>query len=451
MLLHRRRFCALAAAAAGATIAQQPASAEIGALGINATQLGVRPDSSEDQTRTLQRAVDQAAGARRPLALPPGTYRVGEIRLPAGGSIVGVPGATRLVLIRGTALVSANRVDHVSLVGLTLDGAGHTLPEGRGLVHFSACRSVRVENCTISSSGRIGLALEGTEGTVIGNSLTRSAESGIFSIDARGLLIARNRIHNAANNGIQVWRTESGDDGTQVIDNRIEDVAAKAGGSGQNGNAINVFRAANVIVRGNRINGCAFSAIRGNSASNLQILGNNCTALGETAIYAEFAFEGAIIANNIVDGAADGISVTNFNEGGRLAVVQGNVVRNLLPRGQALVDPNNRLGVGIGIEADTACTGNVIENAPRMGIGVGWGPHLRNVSVTGNIVRRAGIGIGVSVVPGSGAVLIADNMIAQAQRGAILGLEWEKIVTGDLAREGSGAHAHLAIRGNRVQ
>ena len=30
-----------------------------------------------------------------------------------------------------------------------------------------------------------------------------------------------------------------------------------------------------------------------------------------------------------VDGAALGISVTNFNEGGRLAVVQGNLIRNL--------------------------------------------------------------------------------------------------------------------------
>ena len=55
------------------------------------------------------------------------------------------------------------------------------------------------------------------------------------------------------------------------------------------------------------------------SASNLQIVGNTCTGLGECALYAEFGFEGAVIANNIVDGAALGVSVTNFNKGGRLA------------------------------------------------------------------------------------------------------------------------------------
>src|SRR6202035_3686413 len=122
------------------------------------------------------------------------------------------------------------------------------------------------------------------------------------------------------------------DDGTMVVDNRIENVANRSGGSGQYGNAINAFRAANVIVRGNRIRHCAFSAVRGNTAANIQIEGNSISDAGEVALYAEFGFEGAVIANNTVDGAAIGVSVTNFNEGGRLAVVQGNIIRNLLPK-----------------------------------------------------------------------------------------------------------------------
>jgi uncharacterized secreted repeat protein (TIGR03808 family) len=177
-----------------------------------------------------------------------------------------------------------------------------------------------------------------------------------------------------------VWRSKAGDDGALVVDNRIEETGARAGGSGQNGNAINVFRAGNVIVRGNRIAGAAFSAVRGNAASNLQIVGNTCTGLGEVALYAEFGFEGAIIANNTIDGAALGVAVTNFNEGGRLAVVQGNLVRNLLPRRAAGADPGDIAGVGIGVEADTAVTGNVIENAPTAGIYLGWGRYQRDVS-----------------------------------------------------------------------
>ena len=77
-----------------------------------------------------------------------------------------------------------------------------------------------------------------------------------------------------------------------MIDNRIEDIAAKRGGSGQNGNAINVFRADNVTVRGNRIRNAAFTAVRGNAASNLQVTGNTISDVGEVAIYAEFGFEG---------------------------------------------------------------------------------------------------------------------------------------------------------------
>ena len=114
-------------------------------------------------------------------------------------------------------------------------------------------------------------------------------------------------MRGAGNGGILVHRSNKGDDGTLVIDNRIEDIANTRGGSGEYGNAINVFRAANVIVRGNHISRAAFSAVRGNAASNIQIVGNTATELGEVAIYSEFGFEGAVIANNIVDGAALGI------------------------------------------------------------------------------------------------------------------------------------------------
>ena len=74
-----------------------------------------------------------------------------------------------------------------------------------------------------------------------------------------------------------------------------------------------MFRAGNVIVRGNHIRNAAFSAIRGNSASDMQIIGNNCSELGEVAIYSEFGFQGSVIADNLIDGTETGISVTNFD------------------------------------------------------------------------------------------------------------------------------------------
>ena len=221
-----------------------------------------------------------------------------------------------------------------------------------------------------------------------------------MSFDAQGLIVSRNTIIATNDNGIEILRTAIGDDGTLVLDNRIEDIKAGPGGSGQYGNAINAFRAGNVIVRGNRIRNCDYSAVRGNSASNIQIIGNSVSDVREVALYSEFSFEGAVIAGNTVDGAAIGVSVCNFNEGGRLAVVQGNIIRNLLAKRPIGTAPDDDAGIGIYVEADTSVTGNVIENAPSFGIVAGWGKYLRDVAITGNVIRNAFAGIGVSVRAG---------------------------------------------------
>jgi len=416
---------------------------------IDAAALGLRPNVSEDQSQAFQRAVDQAAAARAVLHLAPGFYRAGSLRLPPYAAIAGVSGATRIVMA-APPMMSAAGSDHVSIHGLVLDGVDIPLPARVGLVQFKQCRAVRIADCEIVNAGGNGIAIEAVEGEVIGNTIS-AADAAIFSLDARGLRIAGNTVRGAGNGGILVWRTEPGEDGTLVTDNRIESIGAKAGGSGQYGNAINVFRADNVIVRGNRIRNAAFSAVRGNAASNIQIVGNTCSGLGEVALYAEFGFEGAIIANNIVDGAAIGVSVTNFNQGGRLAVVQGNLIRNLIGRRPLGTDPNDSAGIGIGVEADTVVTGNVVENAPNIGIAAGWGAYLRDVAITANVVRGADYGIAVSVAPGAGTAVIADNLMADIRRGALVGMQLHDAVTGDLIKDGAARYAQLSISGNRVR
>jgi uncharacterized secreted repeat protein (TIGR03808 family) len=456
MALDRRNFLA-ATGATGATTATTawstsdamaaPATVPISGLGVDATHLGVRPATQEDQTDVLQRAIERTAGARLPLVLMPGTYFVRELTLAPGTRLIGVPGATRIVALANAPMLASRDADNILLSGLLLEGTGKALPDGRGLVHLVRGRHVHVRDCEIKGSGQHGIALDRIEGSVTGTTVTGAAATAIFSRDARGLTIGGNTIRGAANNGIQVWRSEPGDDGTLVIDNRIEDTDAKAGGTGQNGNAINVYRAGNVTVRGNQIRRAAFSAVRGNAASNLQIVGNTCADIGEVALFVEFGFEGAVVANNLVDGAAIGISVTNFNEGGRLAVVQGNVIRNLTrPNATHSVD---RTGNGISVEADTVVTGNVIENAPGFGISAGWGRYLRDVTITSNVVRGAGIGVAVSVVQGAGAAVISDNLISGTKRGAIVGMDHNRIV-GELGREGT-RHAQLAINGNAIR
>jgi len=454
MDINRRHLLAASAGAAGA-IAASPEAARaaqpISALGRDATYYGVRPGSGDDQTKALQRAIDEAARAQVPLALPPGIYRTGQLRLSRGVQLIGVRGATKLVFTDGSSMLLGEGADGLTLSGITFDGGAIALPARRGLIHCLAGRDVRIADCEIVGSGGNGIWLEQVSGDISGNIISNIASTAIVSFDALGLIVSRNTIKGTNDNGIEILRTAIGDDGTLVADNRIEDIKAGPGGSGQYGNAINAFRAANVIVRGNRIGNCDYSAVRGNSASNIQISGNSVSDVREVALYSEFSFEGAVIANNTVDGAALGVSVCNFNEGGRIAVVQGNVIRNLLPKRPIGTAPDDDAGIGIYVEADTSVTGNVVENAPSFGIVAGWGKYLRDVAISGNVIRNAFAGIGVSVVAGAGTALINNNVISETPRGAVVGLDHARPITADLASEGAQRFAQVVIGTNAVR
>jgi uncharacterized secreted repeat protein (TIGR03808 family) len=451
----RRRLIGATAAGVAGALAMSPGAARTAtltsSLGRDATQYGMRPGSPDDQTRALQRAIDDAARASVPLALPPGIYRTGMLRLQNGTQLVGVRGATRLVFNGGASMLQGEGAGSIGLTNLTLDGGGIPLPARRGLVHCLGGRDIRITDCEITGSGGNGIWFENISGDVSGNIITNTAATAILSFDAQGLLVSRNTIQGTNDNGIEILRTAIGDDGTQVLDNRIEDIKAGPGGSGQYGNAINAFRAGNVIVRGNRIRNCDYSAVRGNSASNIQITGNSVSDVREVALYSEFSFEGAVIANNTVDGAALGVSVCNFNEGGRIAVVQGNIIRNLLPKRPIGTAPDDDAGIGIYVEADTSVTGNVIENAPSFGIIAGWGKYLRDVVISGNVIRNAFVGIGVSVAPGAGTALVNNNMISETPRGAVVGLDHAQPMTADLSADGAQRFAQVVIGTNAVR
>ena len=129
--------------------------------------------------------------------------------------------------------------------------------------------------------------------------------------------------------------------------------------------------------------------------------------------------------------------------------MHGNLLRNLGVRRPDSTAED--VGVGIGVEAETAVTANVIENAPNAGIRAGWGPYLRNVVIVGNVVRNAGYGIAVSVVRGVGNAAISGNIIDADRLGAIVGMEWTKAVTGDLTKEGAERFPQLSVANNQAR
>ena len=410
----------------------------------------LRPGVSADQSAALQVLIDQASERNEPVVLLAGSYIAANITLPRRLRLIGVPGATRIIYGGGGHLLFGSDLEHVELSGLTFDGAGLWLGEEvKALLNFRRPGTLLIDRCAIVNSAKTGLALEGAAGRVERSTISNAAEYALYSVQARRLTITGNTVSDCGDGGILVHRWEPGEDGTIVSDNRVSRIGAKSGGTGQFGNGINLFRAHTVSVTNNKLADCAFSAIRANSASNATITGNSCLRSGETGLYVEFEFEGAVIGNNIVDGAANGISVVNFNLGGRMATVTGNIVRNMSTTGPYPGDPPG-FGIGIAVEADTAVTGNVIENAPLFGINIGWGEFMRNVTATGNTIRDTGIGISVSVVDGNGSAVISNNVLSEVPNGGIIGHRWTERATEDLAAASDQPFANLTIANNQV-
>lgn len=407
-----------------------------------AGDLGLEPDAAHDQSAALQAAIDAAAARKAPLALPPGRFRVGAITLRPGTRLIGAHGTTVLEFIGGSSFLSADQADNLLIEGIGIDGGYKRLEGADALLSLQRCGAVTLRALSLARSPANAISLTGCSGLISDCTVTTAMQAGIHSLDATGLAIRHNTVADCANNGIQVWRSEIGEDGSVVANNRIERIRADSGGTGENGNGINIFRAGGVLASANRVTDCAYSAIRGNAASDMQVIANSCARLGEVALYAEFGFQGALIASNLVDTAATGISVTNFNDGGRLAVVQGNLIRNLFRREE---EPEDKRGHGIAVEADTAVVGNTIENAPTAGLIIGWGQYVRDVVATGNLIRAAKVGILVS--DQGGACLLASNMISGASDGAIRTMDGAGNPTGpDLAK--AGAHERIQVSGN---
>jgi len=113
MDIDRRHLIGASAAGVAGALAMSPDAARAvpltSTLGRDITQYGVHPGSPDDQTRALQRAIDDAARAQVPLALPPGVYRTGMLRLQSGTQLIGVRGATKFIFNGGASMRSTRR------------------------------------------------------------------------------------------------------------------------------------------------------------------------------------------------------------------------------------------------------------------------------------------------------------------------------------------------------
>ncbi len=422
--------------------------------GIPATELGLVPSSPADQSSAFAEALSRAASMGRALRLPPGEIVIGEVEVNAPVSIIGMPGA-RLTCRPGARRMLTIRGPRAHMFGVRIDGSaqlntvgGPDDAESEGVVLLEGVDDVHISGCVINGSGGMGLALAGCKGRVEASTFANIADAAIFALDCQDMEIIRNDISHCGNNGIMVWQSKKRRDGALVAMNRIRHIRIDSGGDGEFGNGVNVFRAAHVRVVDNDISKCAYTAVRVDGGDGCIVARNICRHFGEVAIFVEFAFFKAIVADNLIEHAVSGITITNWEGGntGRMATVSGNVIRDMVPkRGQ----PGEE-GFGIQAEAEVAITGNVIESARKYGLLLGWGRSARNLVATGNVVRDCPVGAAVSFVKGAKNIVVAANSFDRV-RFAVAGFDHDERITGDLlGRDKKKRPPFLMLHANAV-
>lgn len=453
--MDRRKFLALSGMASvgfGASLIPTSAHAATTNTALNAQGFGLKPNSSNDQSTVFQAAIHQATAQKLPLFIPAGSYIVSDIYLPDHSHIIGANKQSILVQTDNAPIFFADNANNINIDNISFEGNLVADSQSK-ILSINNSKNLNIEQCQIYNGDGNGLELINCSGQVIACQFHNLGQSAIHSTNGRVLKIMRNEIFDIGNNGVLIWQEDKADDGSIVSHNHIYKIRTDDGGSGQNGNGINVYKANNVIMSDNQFNDCAYSAVRINDGNNCQIINNHCTNIGEVALYAEFGFNGVMINNNLVDTAGAGISVANLDQKGHLAICKGNLLRNLTLRAIATENDDSR-AYGIAAEADALIEGNIIENASNFGIGGGYGEYQRNISVVNNMVKDCGYGITASVVQGAGKMTISNNSIHNASKGAIVGFAWDEAVTDELVEEnqkfGEGSQENLNIQGNVV-
>ena len=194
-----------------------------------------------------------------------------------------------------------------------------------------------------------------------------------------------------------------------VLDNRIENIRNDSGGSGQFGNGVNAsprrprHRARQPHPRLRLLGRARQFRLRiSRSPAIPAATSARSRSIPSSASRARSSPTTRSTAREI------GVSVANFNEGGRIAVVQGNIFRNLAPR-PARTSPTARTA-SASMSRPTPrspATWSRTRHSPAS-----W-PAGAAICATSRSPATwcagAEIGVGVSVVPGAGGAVIAEQ------------------------------------------
>lgn len=392
----------------------------------------------------LQTVFDYARNQGRPLFFQPGTYDSGTVTvLPSNGGgkplqVRALPGSVVLRFNGVNIFLKIEGQLYVQFDGVTFDGQGRALTDyvferPAFIAVASNANGVRFDNCRILNSPGIGAYVASGAEAIFRFSTFENHSVGIWSEDAK-ISVLSSTISSMSNNGIAIWRSTITGDSSTISGNLINGIETAAGGTGQNGNGVSVFRAIGVTVTDNKIFNTKYSAVRCNGGGLFNISNNNIFNTREVAIFIEapgpgIDLTGCIVSSNNLNTVGNGINVANsgqFSDGiSRSVIIEGNRISNAVdnPIPDPGYYPPSTVGNGIVVEQDCVVSGNLIDGASRVGIQAGINTAAHGLVVTGNLVRSTPIGIGVSneAVSNSGrSIVVSGNIVNGASLGGIV-------------------------------
>ena len=418
---------------------------------------------------TMQVILSQAVTTGLPVQVRPGNYDFGNTSISGPIVVLGIPSAVNFRMTAGSQyILYMGAFSSAHFFGITFDGqnAAFTANAGliiQGLVNMQKASATLVskasfERCTFKNSTLSGLSVNEVRTSVKDCvfSACQRKSIGVVSVDelavtgsrfedqdhaihcspgaASNVNIDGNVIKRCRRNGIafEPSGTAKINQNISIRGNKITKLLAAdvwavsrtdPASTGGQGNGILLYLSNNAVISGNDVSDCQFSAIRTNVASQLTISGNLCRCSGETALYVEtvgisVGELGAVVDGNLVYGGGAGISVVNFNTQGKFSTVSGNIVRDIATRDITHSGGSYKTaGTGIYVEADSAVTGNTIQNC-YFGLALGTGTFTSDLVAPGNVIRQTTLGIGVSGAS-TKEILISGNLIAGYSSGAI--------------------------------
>ncbi|WP_186400565.1 TIGR03808 family TAT-translocated repetitive protein [Stappia sp. P2PMeth1] len=419
---------------------------------------------------SLQAIFNQAVSNGLPLVARPGVYNAANISVTGPISVRGVPGKVTFRMTAGASgILYLGAFEKAEFYGIIFDGDGQSftndtlLQPSQGLVNmrkdsgsliskadFNTCTFINstqcgigvnecrllVTDCEFANCALKSIGVIATDGANVRDSRFEDQDYALhFSPGAStNVSVENNVVRRCRRNGIAFEPSGSVkiNKNISVVNNKVEKLISddtwavsrtNPASTGAEGNGILTYLCENVVIEGNDVSDCEFSAIRSNVTSQITVTGNICRGSGETALYVEtvgisVGEFGATVTSNVVYGGGAGISVVNFDFNGRFSTISNNVVRDITVRTITYSGGSyGTSGSGIYVEADTAVIGNSIQNT-HFGLVLGTNTYTSDLNATGNVIRQTTLGIGVaSSTPKD--VLISSNLIAGFSSGAI--------------------------------